>query len=147
MPGIESRTKLMVEELSVDYAQALEETAAGRPGAAIFRFDEAEDGNFTFTPGLAVRMGKLEGQRDYVHLSHGNRTVPPGYRPDVDTNAQAIDEQWRVQARRVRTGRVACLLMCEEDVDGTNMLTWRKQAIELMAQGAGEQTVEAEDVA
>lgn len=132
------RTRLMVEELSGDYAQALQEVATDRPGAAIFRFDEGEDGNFTFTPGLAVRMGKIEDQRDYAYLSHGNRTVPLGYTPDVDTNAQAIDEKWRVQARQVEAGRVACLLMCDERVD---IVEWRQQALASMARKAVRKTM------
>ena len=138
------RTKLMVEELSKDYAQALQETVADRVGAAIFRFDEGEGDDFMFKPGLAEYEGKLERQEDYIYLNHGSKTVPPGYTPHVDTNEKAIDERWRVQARHLQTGRVACLLMCDERVD---IVAWRQEALASMARKVVRKTVRTEGAA
>jgi hypothetical protein len=139
-----ARTKLIVAEFREDYAKALQAAAAEQPGAAIFSFEEDSRDDFTFTPGIAIRIGAVETQKEYRDLNHGRKIVPPGYRPGIDTNADAWSDQWVVKPRQVRIGYTACLVMCDERF---GMAAWREQALALVSHTAVTEAVQTEGAA
>jgi len=139
-----ARTKLIVAEFREDYAKALQTAAAEQPGAEIFSFDDGDKNDFTFTPGIAMRGGAVETQKEYGDLSHGRKMVPPDYRPGIDINAGASSDRWVVKPRQVRIGYTACLVMCDERFD---MTTWREQALALVTRTVVTEAVQTEGAA